>query len=478
MQPRLLRPQKPRPRRLRLSKKSELSSTFESGAPSRRTAARGGPSLDREEATGVRRTVLPGGLRVVTEYVPSVRSASVGVWVGVGSRDEGRSVAGAAHFLEHLLFKSTPTRSALDIAEVMDSVGGELNAFTSKEQTCFYAHVIDDDLPLAVDLVSDVVLNGRCRSEDVDVERQVVLEEISMRDDDPEDLLGDAFLGAMFGDHPIGRPIIGTSDSIESMTRTQLHSFHNRRYTPDRMVVAVAGNVEHEHTVELVRRAFAKHLKTGVDPVPRREGTVRLRTDPTLSLTTRDSEQVHLSMGVRAYGRHEGKHRWPLSVLNTAVGGGLSSRLFQRIREERGLAYSVYSTVDTFADTGAFSVYAACQPENLDEVATVAQEVLAEVASDGITDAECARAKGSLRGGLVLGLEDSGSRMNRIGRSELNYGNHRTVSDTLLRIDAVGTDEVRRVAADLLARPFGAAVVGPYERKKDLPPAVRKLVRR
>nr|WP_233532114.1 pitrilysin family protein [Antrihabitans sp. YC2-6] len=425
---------------------------------------------------GVRRTVLPGGLRVVTEHVPGVRSASVGIWVGVGSRDEGPTVAGAAHFLEHLLFKSTPTRSALDIAQVMDSVGGELNAFTSKEHTCFYAHVIDEDLPLAVDLVADVVLNGECRTADVEIERQVVLEEISMRDDDPEDLGGDAFLTALFGDHPIGRPVIGTVESIEHMTRAQLHSFHVRRYTPQRMVVAVAGNVEHEHTVELVSRAFHDRLAPDLDAVPRREGKIRLAAAPTLSLTKRDSEQVHLTLGVRAFGRHEGHRRWPLSVLNTAVGGGLSSRLFQQVREERGLAYSVYSSIDTFADTGAFSVYAGCQPENLAEVATLAREILTDVAHNGITDAECARAKGSLRGGLVLGLEDSGSRMNRIGRSELSYGNHRSVSETLTRIDAVTTDQVREVAAELLARPFAAAVVGPYKRVRDLPAAVRGIV--
>ncbi len=427
-------------------------------------------------AAGVRRTVLPGGLRVVTEHVPSVRSASVGVWVNVGSRDEAPTVAGAAHFLEHLLFKSTPTRSALDIAQVMDAVGGELNAFTSKEHTCFYAHVLDDDLPLAVELVADVVLNGQCRASDVDVERQVVLEEIAMRDDDPEDLVGDALLSALFGDHPIGRPIIGTVGSIETMTRNQLHSFHIRRYTPDRMVVAVAGNVSHEHTVELVRRAFANRLDTGRDPAPRREGRLRPRTKPSLQLIDRDSEQVHLTFGVRAFGRHEGKFRWPLSVLNTAVGGGLSSRLFQEIREDRGLAYSVYSTTDTFADTGAFSVYAGCQPDNVADVARLARKVLSDVAAHGITDAECARAKGSLRGGLVLGLEDSGSRMNRIGRSELNYANHRSISETLSRIDAVTTAEVNAVARQLLSRPFAAAVVGPYARKRDLPAAVRSIV--
>ncbi len=426
--------------------------------------------------TGVRRTVLPGGLRVVTEHVPGVRSASVGVWVGVGSRDEGPTVAGAAHFLEHLLFKATPTRSALDIAQAMDAVGGELNAFTAKEQTCYYAHVIDDDLPLAVELVSDVVLNGLCRASDVDVERQVVLEEIAMRDDDPEDLVGDAFLSALFGDHPIGRPVIGSTDSIEAMRATQLRGFHLRRYRPDRMVVAVAGNVEHDHTVELVHRAFADRLDPAAAPMPRREGRFRPHSAPDLQWINRDSEQAHLAFGVRAFGRHEGEQRWPLSVLNTVVGGGLSSRLFQRVREERGLAYSVYSSVDTFADTGAFSVYIGCQPENLGEVASLTRGVLEEVAADGITDAECARAKGALRGGLVLGLEDSASRMNRIGRSELSYGNHRSVSETLARIDAVTTQEVSAIAATLLARPFAASVAGPYRRARELPAPVRRLV--
>ncbi|MFI6363677.1 M16 family metallopeptidase [Nocardia sp. NPDC050630] len=430
----------------------------------------------RGTEAGVRRTVLPGGLRVVTEHVPGVRSASIGVWVGVGSRDEGPTVAGAAHFLEHLLFKATPTRSALDIAQAMDAVGGELNAFTAKEQTCYYAHVLDEDLSLAVDMVSDVVLNGLCRAEDVDVERQVVLEEIAMRDDDPEDLVGDAFLSALFGDHPIGRPVIGSIETIEAMNANQLRSFHLRRYRPDRMVVAVAGNVEHEHTVELVHRAFAPRLDLTAEPAPRREGRFRPHSAPALQWSHRDSEQAHLAFGVRAFGRHEGERRWPLSVLNTVVGGGLSSRLFQRIREERGLAYSVYSSVDTFADTGAFSVYIGCQPENLGKVATLARGVLEEIAANGITDAECARAKGSLRGGLVLGLEDSASRMNRIGRSELSYGNHRSVSETLARIDAVTTEEVSAIARTLLARPFAASVAGPYRRTRDLPAAVRRLV--
>lgn len=426
-------------------------------------------------ATGVRRTVLPGGLRVVTEQLPGVRSASVGVWVGVGSRDEGPTVAGAAHFLEHLLFKGTPTRSALDIAETMDAVGGELNAFTAKEQTCYYAHVLDEDLPLAVDLVSDVVLNGACKSGDVDLERQVVLEELAMRDDDPEDLASDGFLTALFGDHPVGRPVIGSDESIEEMRATQLRSFHQRRYRPERMVVAVAGNVEHEHTVELVRRAFTTRLDPAAQPAPRREGKFRARDAPRLQVIYRDSEQAHLVFGMRAFGRHDSDRRWPLSVLNTLVGGGLSSRLFQRVREERGLAYSVYSSVDTFADTGAFSVYLGCQPDNLGEVAVLAREVLDDIAEHGVGEAECARAKGALRGGLVLGLEDSASRMNRIGRSELNYGDHRSVSETLARIEAVTSDEVAAVARTLLARPCAAAVVGPYKGPNDIPAAVGRL---
>lgn len=422
----------------------------------------------------VRRTTLPGGLRVVTEYVPSVRSASVGVWVGIGSRDEGRSVAGAAHFLEHLLFKATPTRSAVEIAQAVDAVGGELNAFTAKEHTCYYAHVLDTDLALAVDLVADVVLNGRCAAEDVEIERDVVLEEIAMRDDDPEDTLADAFLSAMFGGHPVGRPVIGSVESISEMTRDQLHSFHLRRYTPDRMVVAVAGNVDHDEVLALVREHFSRRLVAGRTPAAPRSGTGRVPGVPTLQLVERDAEQTHLSLGVRAPGRHW-EHRWALAVLNTALGGGLSSRLFQQIRESRGLAYSVYSTIDTFSDSGAFSVYAGCLPERFEEVVTVTTDVLSEVARDGITEQECRIAKGSLRGGLVLGLEDSASRMNRLGRNEINYGEHRSLEQTLGQIDAVTLEEVNAIARKLLKRPFGAALLGPCTAEQALPERLRAL---
>jgi predicted Zn-dependent peptidase len=447
--------------------------------PRRPAASPGTQALRRgrhtaEPSAAFRRTTLPGGLRVVTEYLPAVRSASVGVWVGVGSRDEGPTVAGAAHFLEHLLFKSTPTRTAVDIAQAMDAVGGELNAFTSKEHTCYYAHVLDNDLALAVDLVSDVVLNGRCAIDDVEVERDVVLEEIAMRDDDPEDALADHFLSAVFGDHPLGRPVIGSVKSVSAMTRAQLHSFHQRRYTPDRMVVAVAGNVDHDEVVTLVRERFGPRLVRGDRAVPPRKGTGRVTSQPRLSFANRDAEQTHVYLGVRTPGRHW-KHRWALSVLNTALGGGLSSRLFQQVRESRGLAYSVYSSQDMFSDTGTLSVYAACLPERFAEVARVTSDVLQEVTRDGITESECRIAKGSLRGGLVLGLEDSSSRMNRIGRGELNYAEHRTIDRTLQELDEVTLDEVNAVARRLLGKPYGAAVLGPYPSKRSLPQQLRAM---
>lgn len=420
------------------------------------------------------RTVLPGGLRVVTEHVPSVRSASVGVWVNVGSRDEGPTVAGAAHFLEHLLFKSTPTRTSVEIAQAVDAVGGELNAFTSREHTCYYAHVLDEDLEMAVDLVADVVLNGVCAPADVELERDVVLEEIAMRDDDPEDTLGDVFVASMFGDHPVGRPVIGSVDSVTAMTRNQLHSFHVRRYTPERMVVAVAGNVDHRHVVALVREYFGHRLVKGRTPQPPRKGTGRMPGRPRLELVHHDGEQTHLSLGVRVPGRHW-EHRWALAVLNTALGGGLSSRLFQEIRETRGLAYSVYSAIDTFADSGALSVYAACLPERFDEVARLTTEVLDTVARDGITEAECRIAKGSIRGGMILGLEDSASRMNRLGRSELNHGQYRSVADALAHIDSVTIDEVNAVARRVLSGNYGGAVLGPHRTRRSLPAVLRTI---
>ncbi|HEY2448554.1 MAG TPA: pitrilysin family protein, partial [Mycobacterium sp.] len=278
----------------------------------------------------------------------------------------------------------------------------------------------------------------------------------------------------LFGDHPVGRPVIGSVQSVSAMTRAQLHSFHARRYTPERMVVAVAGNIHHDDVVALVREHFGPRLIRGQHAVAPRKGAGKVTGRPRLTVAARDAEQTHVCLGVRTPGRHW-THRWALAVLNTALGGGLSSRLFQQVRESRGLAYSVYSSLDMFSDTGALSVYAACLPERFAEVARVTTDVLEAVARDGLTEAECRIAKGSLRGGLVLGLEDSSSRMNRIGRSELNYAEHRSIDRTLQELDEVTVDEVNATARHLLGKPYGAAVLGPHQSKRSLPQQLRAI---
>jgi predicted Zn-dependent peptidase len=427
---------------------------------------------------GVSRTVLPGGLRVLTESVPGVRSVSLGIWIGIGSRDETPLQAGAAHYLEHLLFKGTRRRTAVDIAEQFDAVGGELNAFTEKEHTCYYAQVLDTDLPLAVDVLADVVTDATMNPPDVETERGVVLEEIAMRDDDPEDLLAELFDEALFGEHPLGRPVIGTEDSVRSMSRETLHGFWRGQYTTPRMVIAAAGNLVHADVVELVANALSRaagEAGPAALPVgPRRPEPAVLPPGPRLVLRPEDTEQAHVMLGVPGLSRHH-PLRTVLTVLNTALGGGPSSRLFQQVREQRGLAYSVYSAVTSHSDAGHLAVYAGCAPERLDEVVAVVRGVLAEVAAGGLTPAEVARAQGNLRGGLVLGLEDTPSRMNRLGRGELDHGRQRAVTESLDRIAAVTPEQVADLARTLLAAPLTAAVVGPYDKERDLPPSLRSL---
>ncbi|WP_233266941.1 M16 family metallopeptidase [Tomitella fengzijianii] len=408
-------------------------------------------------------------MRVVTERLPGVRSAAVGLWVGVGSRDEWPDEEGAAHFLEHLLFKRTPTRTAQSVAVEMDAVGGELNAFTTKEYTCFYAHVLDEDAALAIDVVADVALRGECAAADVDLEREVVLEEIAMREDDPEDLAGDLLVEAVLGGHPLARPVIGSDGSIESMTADRIRGFHRGRYRPESMVLAVAGNITHDEVVRHARAATGADAAASAAPAPVRSGRAAAADSGRLVVHPHDGEQVHLAIGIPTFGRSEGELRWPLAVLNHAVGGGLSSRLFQEIRESRGLAYSVYSSIETYADAGVFSVYAGCRPDNLAAVADQVRRILESIGRDGLGEDECARSRGALRGGMVLGLEDSGARMNRLGAGELARGYHVPLSESLDRIAAVTREDVRAVAAELLRRPRSAVVVGPFEDEAELP---------
>jgi len=409
----------------------------------------------------VRRTVLPGGLRVITEAVPAMRSVAVGVWVGVGSRDESPRQAGASHFLEHLLFKGTTRRTALDISAEIEAVGGETNAFTTKEYTCYYARVLDDDLPLALDVLGDLITSSVLDPADVETERGVILEEIAMTDDEPGDVVHDRFAEAVYGDRPLGRLVSGTTDSVSAMTRRQVVDFYRRHYTAGSIVVAVAGNLEHRAVLRQVRAAFAPLLGTGHHVAPRRGGgPARLGRSRTV-VDARETEQAHLVLGCGAYPRSDDR-RFALGVLNASLGGGMSSRLFQEVREKRGLAYSVYSFGSHFADTGLFGVYAGCAPGKADEVLSLVSAELSRVAADGLRPDEVARGKGMMKGSLVLGLEDTGSRMTRLGKGELLYGDLLSVDELLRRIDAVGTDEVAAVAADLMARPMSLAVVGPF----------------
>jgi len=420
----------------------------------------------------VRKTVLPGGLRVVTESLPSVRSVALGIWVGVGSRDEDQAHAGATHYLEHLLFKGTQQRTALDISAAMDAVGGELNAFTGKEYTCYYARVLDADLPLAIDVLSDMVTSSLIRPKDVDAERNVVLEEIAMNEDDPADTVHEAFTAQLFGDTPLGRPVLGTVESINGITRDQIWEHYAARYTPPHLVVAAAGNLDHDTVVARVRAAFkdALQVTSGEAPAAPRlrksDGVLWEGYGPVagsgLKLVSRPIEQANLVLGCEGLARTD-KRRFALGVLNAALGGGMSSRLFQEVREKRGLAYSVYSFTAQHADTGMWGIYAGCLPSKADDVLSICVAEVAKVVEEGLTDAELDRGKGQVRGGMVLGLEDPSSRMTRLGKSELVYPDLEPVDELIATIDAVTHDDIRAIAAEILTRSKALAVVGPFD---------------
>ncbi len=417
----------------------------------------------------VRRTVLPGGLRVVTEQMPGVRSVSFGIWVGVGSRDETPKQMGAAHYLEHALFKATSRREALEISAPIDTVGGEMNAFTTKEYTCYYARVLDNDLPLAVDIICDIVTSALIRDVDVESERGVIFEEIAMRDDDPSDLVHDEFAAVLYGDTPLGRPILGTQETIEALTPTNIRAFYKRRYTADNMVVAVAGNVDHAEVLRMVRKAFKSADAFGpADRLPTvaRSTSGGRKRPGQVKVVGKRTEQANVVLGVRGLPRDDDR-RFPLGVLSAVLGGGMSSRLFQEVREKRGLAYSVYSFAAHYADAGLFGVYAGCLPAKVDDVLAICREQLDLVATGGVTDDELARGKGQLRGGVVLSLEDTGSRMTRIGKSELVSEELLAIDEVLRRIDAVTPEDVRDIAATLLAAPTSLAVIGPFDDDRD-----------
>jgi predicted Zn-dependent peptidase len=412
----------------------------------------------------VKRSVHASGLRIVTEEVPSVRSAAVGIWVNVGSRDEAPATAGASHFLEHLLFKGTTSRTALEISSSIDSVGGEMNAFTSKEYTCFYARVIDTDLPMAIDVVSDLITSSIVTALDVDAERKVVLEEIAMRDDDPSDLVHDLFSDTYYGDTQIGRPILGTIDSIKGMSRNTVFNYYKKKYLPQDLVVAVAGNIKHKKVVAMVEQALSRDnfLDVLAAPVIRPNIPIKNTKQQSVGLLYKKSEQAHMFYGMEGVARADDR-RFAMGVLSAALGGGMSSRLFQEIREKRGLAYSVYAYAQQFAGSGVLGFYAGCNPTKAIEVVEIIRSVLSDVADNGMTHEEIERAKGAVRGSLVLSQEDTGSRMSRIGKNEIVYGQVMDFDDILKAISRVSAQDIREIASEFLVKTPTLALVGPFK---------------
>jgi predicted Zn-dependent peptidase len=410
------------------------------------------------------RTQFSSGLRVVTERMPGVRSVALGLWVLAGSRDEAPAISGSSHFLEHLLFKGTKTRSAQDIAEAFDAVGGDLNAFTAKEYTCYYARVLDRDLPMAVEYLADMVQHSEIRKADLDGERQVILEEINMHEDSPEDVVHDLYTEVVWPEHPLGRPVLGTVATIEAATRERVHRFYRRHYVPGNFVVVAAGNVKHDEVVSLLKR----HMDTGRQLRDGQRSSWNLRAagpapEPSgrSLVKRRKTEQAHLCLGTNGLSRTD-PDRFAFLIVNAALGGGMSSRLFQEIREKRGLAYSVYSYHSQYTEAGLFTAYAGTTPARAREVVSLLRKELTDMSAGGLRAEEFDRAKGHVKGSLVLSLEDPGGRMSRLGKSEIAHGEILTVDQTLKRIEAVTLEDARRVAERVLSQPMTLTVLGPF----------------
>jgi predicted Zn-dependent peptidase len=402
----------------------------------------------------VRETRLANGIRLVSERMPEARSVSLGVWVGVGGRDEPDELAGASHFLEHLLFKGTTTRSARQIAEAVDAVGGEMNAFTNREHTAYYTRLPAARVDLGIEILGDVLTDPAFRPHEVEAERHVILEEILMNLDIPEDHVHTLLAEALFPGHPLGREVLGTRETVEAATRDEIADFFGRWYLPRNLVVVAAGDVDHDHLAD----AFAGSLGSV------RGGERPVREVPAVDVEPRvvlddPTEQVHLAMGWRAVD-HFDDDRYALSVANQVLGGGMSSRLFQQVREERGLCYSVYSWASTYYDAGSAGVYAGTAPARVAELLSVIDDEVAKLVASGVTEGELAVAKGYIEGSLVLGLEDSGSRMARIGRSLMARDEVVPVDEQVARIRAVTADDVAAVAARVYDSPRALAVVG------------------
>lgn len=400
---------------------------------------------------------LKNGLRVVMETIPTFRSVSFGIWVKTGSRNESPEMGGISHFIEHMLFKGTDRFDAKEIAEEFDAIGGNVNAFTSKEYTCYYAKVLDEHLPIAVDVLADMFFRSRFDEEELRKEKNVILEEISMYEDTPDDMVHDLMSRAAYGNHPLALPILGTEENLRNMGPSHLREYMRQKYTIENTVISVAGNID-DSVIELLEKHFGDFATHGIQEQP--EPPIFLGD---FKFHQKKTEQNHICMSFP--GLKSGDPRqYAMVLLNNALGGGMSSRLFQEIREKRGLAYSVYSYHSSHADSGLFTVYAGTAPKQSKEVLDLTKEILHDVSIKGISDSELRKGKEQLKGSLILSLESTGSRMNRLGKNELMIGRHYTLDEMISRIEAVTMDDVNYVLAEMFKQPFSLAMVGSSDR--------------
>jgi predicted Zn-dependent peptidase len=409
-----------------------------------------------------RLTELDSGERVISERLDHVRSAAVGYWIGAGSRDEEPGEAGVTHFIEHLLFKGSDRFNALEIAEIFDGLGGELNAATSREHTLVYARIPDHHLETAVDVMSDMVFAPAFA--ELDSEREVVLEEIAMYDDAPQELVHDLIAEAVFGDHPLGRPVIGTADVISSIPREAIARYHDTMYVPGNIVVAAAGNIEHDQVVELVSRALERRGPGAADEVNVRPALVQA-PPPRLRFQQKDTEQYHVCLAAPGISRSD-RRRFAASLLDAILGGSASSRLFQEIREKRGMAYAVYSFVSQYTDTGQIGIYLGTREDNLADALTIAAEQIADISAGNLPARELERAKENIKGRVLLSMESTSTRMNRLGKSLITDSELLSVDRIVAEIDAVEAESVCELAATLLApERLSAACIGPSQER-------------
>ncbi|HZT43662.1 MAG TPA: pitrilysin family protein [Chthonomonadaceae bacterium] len=401
--------------------------------------------MTRQPSENIELTTLPNGVRIVSETVPYVRSASVGLWVGTGARDEEEPIRGISHFIEHMLFKGTQRRTAHQIADEIESRGGHLNAFTGKEATCYETRVLAEDVPLAMDILTDMLLNSLLDPEEIAREKGVVLEEIKMYEDTPEEIIHDIFEQTLWHSHPLGKPVIGSAKTVSEISREAILDYLHSRYRPDRIVVSAAGNLEHGDLVELAKKALGSLEGTAPPRTlrrPRSSGKSR-------QIRKRDIEQVHFCLGSSAYSKKE-RERYSLSILNNVLGGNMSSRLFQEIREKRGLAYAIGSYGRSYLDGGFFCVYGGTSPATYQQVLDLTRAEFENVKKRGLTEDELTKAKRQVRGALVLGLESMSARMNRYGESLLSYGRVIPMAEVLSEYEAVSHESIAKVACQVL----------------------------